>query len=237
MKIFKDQFISRGEMHRFQEFFQGKWIYSGERLQTNDVSYEVDGRCQVYFFHGSNYIYTFTHIVPFEQDLRGYVVDILHKNQKLKSGFLTEETRITFRSRSARIFWLVQISSEMWDYASPYVEQGNGEGTCEIFFDKFVTFMKRLFDEWKALEVSLHVIYFIEVPLHTHIILFLCTQVTHSLTIIFFSRTYIKQSKFTASSETRSMMRNSPETSSIYRDTDGRLYEVNRFALFYITCS
>ena len=86
--------------------------------------------------------------------MRGYVMNIRNKDQELKSGFLTEETKITFRSRSARIFWLVQISSEMWDYASPYVEQGNGDGTCEIYFDKFTTFMKRLFSEWKALEVS-----------------------------------------------------------------------------------
>ena len=81
-------------------------------------------------------------------------MDIRNKYEEIKSGFLTEETKITFRSRSSRIFWLVQISSEMWDYASPYVEQDNGDGCCEIYFDKFVTFMKRLFDKWKALDVS-----------------------------------------------------------------------------------
>lgn len=58
---------------------------------------------------------------------------------------------ITFRSRSARIFWLVQISSEMWDYASPYVSE---ESSCDIYFDKFVTFMHRLFDKWHELEVG-----------------------------------------------------------------------------------
>ena len=84
----------------------------------------------------------------------GHVMDIRNGDHELKSGFLTDQTRITFRSRSARIFWLVQISSEMWDYASPYVERENRDGCCEIYFDKFVSFMKRLFEEWKALDVS-----------------------------------------------------------------------------------
>ena len=32
------------------------------------------------------------------------------------SGVISERTHFVFRSRSARIIWLVQISSEMWDY-------------------------------------------------------------------------------------------------------------------------
>ena len=86
--------------------------------------------------------------------MRGYVMNIRNKGEELKSGFLTDNTKFTFRSQSARIFWLVQISSEMWDYASPFVERGNQNATCEIYFDKFVTFMNRLFEEWKALDVS-----------------------------------------------------------------------------------
>ena len=82
-------------------------------------------------------------------------MDIRNGNQELKSGFLTPETKITFRSRSSRIFWLVQISAEMWDYASPYVERGGRDGSCEIYFDKFISFMRRLFEEWKALDVRI----------------------------------------------------------------------------------
>jgi hypothetical protein len=61
----------------------------------------------------------------------------------------------------------------MWDYASPY-EAGEHdqdaleeEASSELYFDKFVSFMYRLFEKWQALEV------------------------THSLTVIFFSRTYL----------------------------------------------
>ena len=34
----KDQHISRGDMHLFLQTFQGRWIYQGERLGTEDVS-------------------------------------------------------------------------------------------------------------------------------------------------------------------------------------------------------
>jgi len=81
-------------------------------------------------------------------------------------GIVTKNTKITFRSRSSRIIWLVQISTEMWDYASPYKknersdandidEKEDGEGICEIYFDKFVRFMHKLFEKWKNLEVGL----------------------------------------------------------------------------------
>jgi len=73
-------------------------------------------------------------------------MDIRNGNEEFKSGFITEDTKITCRSRSARIIWLVQISSEMWDFTSPYEggqETGGAleEGGCEIYFDKFVSFM------------------------------------------------------------------------------------------------
>jgi hypothetical protein len=67
------------------------------------------------------------------------------------------------------VVWLVQISSEMWDYSSPYGLDGDSkeESICELVFDKFVRFMYKLFKKWKELEVS------------------------HSLTVIFFSRTFL----------------------------------------------
>lgn len=62
----KDQFISRGEMYHFQNSFQGKWIYAGERLST-------------------------------QEGIRGSVIEIRHGNEEFKSGFITENTKITFR--------------------------------------------------------------------------------------------------------------------------------------------
>lgn len=133
----KDQFISRGDMHLFQQGLQGSWIYEGQRLTEKT------------------------------RQIKAHALEIRHGNNAAKSGIVTEETMITFRSRSARIIWLVQLSSEMWDYASPYDHKGEPESICEIYFDKWIRFLHKLFQKWKALEV------------------------THSLTVIFFSRTFI----------------------------------------------
>lgn len=37
-------------------------------------------------------------------------------SNKINSGVVTESTKFVFRSRSARIIWLVQISAEMFDF-------------------------------------------------------------------------------------------------------------------------
>lgn len=81
--------------------------------------------------------------------IRGVVMDIRNGNEEYRSGFITDDTKITCRSRSARIIWLVQISSEMWDYSSPF--QGGdsnggalyGDGECEIYFDRFISFVRK----------------------------------------------------------------------------------------------
>ena len=101
--------------------------------------------------------------------MKGHAREIRHAKRLAKSGIVTKNTMVTFRSRSARIIWLVQMSSEMWEYASPY--RGNKNRytslSCDLYFDKFVAFMHKLFQKWKKLEV------------------------THSLTIVFFSRTLL----------------------------------------------
>lgn len=148
---FKDQFISRGEMYQFQHSLIGRWLYEGVRLDSS-----ADG-------------------------IRANAVEIRHAEEKFCSGIVTENTKITFRSRSTRIIWLLQMSSEMFEYAPPIdsgVSGGNsgmGDGGCDIYFDKFVTFMHRLFAKWKELEV------------------------THSLTVVFFSRTFSRQEQQDAS--------------------------------------
>lgn len=85
-----------------------------------------------------------------------YVISVIrHGDHVVRSGLISEETKLTFRSRSARIIWLVQMSSEMWDFASPFNTAGrvDRESACKIYFDKFVEFVRRLFDKWKKLQV------------------------------------------------------------------------------------
>lgn len=125
----KDQFISRGDMHFFQNALIGTWIYEGQRL--NETT----------------------------RGIKAHAREIRHGNFSAKSGIVTPETMITFRSRSARIFWLLQLSTELWDYTSPYDHNndvGGGyqqAGVCEIYFDKWIRFIHKLFTRWKELEV------------------------------------------------------------------------------------
>lgn len=158
----KDQFISRGDMLYFQNTLKGSWIYEGERL------------------------------IEESKGIKAHAREIRHGNASAKSGIVTDETMITFRSRSARIFWLVQLSSEMWEYSSPYEHDANQAPICEIYFDKWIRFLKKLFTKWKEMEV------------------------THSLTIIFFSRTLIYNGEKSAFNLT---------------DVYGRQYEVSFFFL------
>ena len=120
----KDQFISRGDMHFFQKSLIGTWIYEGERI--------ADGA----------------------RGIKAHAREIRHGNFSCASGIITDKTMITFRSRSSRIIWLVQLSSEMWDYASPYEHKYQPESICEIYFDQWIRFIYKLFTKWKELEVS-----------------------------------------------------------------------------------
>lgn len=120
----KDQFISRGDMAYFQNALKGSWIYEGQRLIENT------------------------------KNIKAHAREIRHGNYAAKSGIVTEDTMITFRSRSARIIWLVQLSCEMWDYTSPYEHSYNQEqAVCEICFDQWIRFIYKLFTKWKELEV------------------------------------------------------------------------------------
>ena len=161
----KDQFISRGDMHLFQLGLQRSWIYEGQRLTEK------------------------TRLI------KAHALEIRHGNDAAKSGIITGKTMITFRSRSARIIWLVQLSSEMWDYASPYDHKGDPHSICDIYFDKWVRFLYKLFAKWKALEV------------------------THSLTVVFFSRTFLGNG----------------QTSPLRcKDVYGRNYEVSSAEVFRV---
>lgn len=119
----KDQFISRGDMHFFQNSLIGTWVYEGQRLHEKSRGIQAHAR------------------------------EIRHQEQHACSGIITDLTKITFRSRSARLIWLVQMSAEMWDYSSPY-ERDKDESICEIYFGRWIAFVHRLFAKWKEMEVT-----------------------------------------------------------------------------------
>ena len=163
----KDQFCSRGDMHLFQESLIGKWVYEGQRLYEPTRGHQA------------------------------YAREIRHGDHQAGSGIVTDKTTITFRSRSARFIWLVQISSEMYDYASPYQQEDQQENRCDIYFDKLISFLRKLFGKWKEVEV------------------------THSLTVVFFSRTFVGTPAHAASSTSI----DSGDVGGLGRDVYGRKYE------------
>jgi hypothetical protein len=71
----KDQFISRGDMHLFQQNLMGSWIYEGQRL-----------------FDAT-------------RGIHAHAREIRHDDHQARSGIVTQDTMITYRSRSSRIFW------------------------------------------------------------------------------------------------------------------------------------
>ncbi|GKZ00753.1 hypothetical protein MPSEU_001027100 [Mayamaea pseudoterrestris] len=164
----KDQFISRGDMHYFISKLIGSWVYEGERLLDDT------------------------------KGIQAHAKEIRHKDKHAYSGLITDQTKITFRSRSSRLIWLVQISVEMFDYASPYDVSGGEESRCETYFDKWIAFVKRLFAKWKEQETS------------------------HSLTVVFFSRTFMgTMPGDSVPLKTKSDARQPTELRDIY----GRAYE------------
>jgi hypothetical protein len=88
----------------------------------------------------------------------------------------------------------------MWDYHSPYESSCKDDYECGTYFDQFISFMHSLFDKWKALEA------------------------THSLTVIFFCRTFLFSNDDKTSRSFFLEKRNEDKT-FMQKDVDGRVYE------------
>jgi hypothetical protein len=57
----------------------------------------------------------------------------------VKCGVVHTDTKLIFRSRSARVFWLIQVSEEMWEFADDgllYYEKA--VNTYQLFFSSFL---------------------------------------------------------------------------------------------------
>ncbi|KAF9172402.1 vacuolar membrane-associated protein iml1 [Mortierella sp. AD011] len=73
--------------------------------------------------------------------IKAQVKEIYVGNLSVPSGYITSETRIIFRSESAKVFIFIQMSREMWEFD----EDG------EIFFEKVIFgFLPNLFARWRG---------------------------------------------------------------------------------------
>ena len=123
--LFKGQYISRGEMFRF----------------TEATSKDVPAHQGKVF------------------NLLGIRATVSKMNNvagsTLESGVLTKRTKVIFRSRSSRIFWLVQMSVEMW---KPF-DSTSGE----LYFERFINgFVRPVLQRWREDDTShsLSIIFF-----------------------------------------------------------------------------
>lgn len=79
----------------------------------------------------------------FLNSIRGTVKGIYRDGKKLGSGYIGEETKIVFRSESARLIFLIQITEEMWHF----------DETGEQLFQKMInSFFPKIFKKWKEID-------------------------------------------------------------------------------------
>lgn len=95
--------------------------------------------------------------------VRSQVEGLLANNQDHACGVIGAETKMIVRSRSSRLFWLVQMSAEMWEFAP------DGELYYEKLLDRLLRVM---ISKWHESSVS------------------------HSVTIIAFSRSFYDKQQF-----------------------------------------
>ncbi|KAF4319273.1 hypothetical protein JM18_007465 [Phytophthora kernoviae] len=95
--------------------------------------------------------------------IRSQVDAILANHTQVECGVIGDATKIVVRSRSSRLFWLVQMSTEMWEFAP--------DG--EIYYEKLLNRLLRiLIEKWSESSVS------------------------HSVTVIAFSRSFYDANQF-----------------------------------------
>ncbi|XP_064646189.1 GATOR1 complex protein DEPDC5-like [Lineus longissimus] len=73
-------------------------------------------------------------------EMRAQVNELWSKGEKMTCGYVTEDTRVVFRSSTAVISIFIQMSSEMWEF----------DAYGDLYFEKAVCgFLAELFAKWK----------------------------------------------------------------------------------------
>lgn len=112
----RDHFLSRSDMWRFSLYLNDTSVYESKALT----------------WHGG---------------IRVYVKELMKESVgKVSSGLIVYgHTKITYRSKSAVIYWLFQMSREMWEYD----EYGN------LNFERVINgFIRTVFDQWREVGVN-----------------------------------------------------------------------------------
>lgn len=77
--------------------------------------------------------------------IRAQASELWVKGEKVTCGYISEDTRVVFRSTSAMVYIFIQMSSEMWDF----------DIYGDLYFEKAVSgFLSDLFAKWKEKNCS-----------------------------------------------------------------------------------
>ncbi|KAM9329765.1 GATOR1 complex protein DEPDC5-like [Gastrophryne carolinensis] len=77
--------------------------------------------------------------------IRAQVGELWVKSEKVTCGYISEDTRVVFRSTSAMVYIFIQMSCEMWDF----------DIYGDLYFEKAVNgFLSDLFNKWKEKNCS-----------------------------------------------------------------------------------
>ncbi|KAM9720335.1 GATOR1 complex protein DEPDC5 isoform 3-T3 [Menidia menidia] len=77
--------------------------------------------------------------------IRAQASELWVKGEKVTCGYISEDTRVVFRSTSAMVYIFIQMSSEMWDF----------DIYGDLYFEKAVNgFLSDLFAKWKEKNCS-----------------------------------------------------------------------------------
>lgn len=126
--MFKDQFVSRADLWRFKRLVIGRTLHVGQHVAVGGMRASTN------------------------------VLRAKESCGVLASGCVVASTRLTFRTRSSRIFWLVQLSYESWE------PTGGADGATHV--ERLVDgFAAPLLQRWRKLDVnhSLSVVLFARV--------------------------------------------------------------------------
>ncbi|KAK3837037.1 MAG: hypothetical protein JOS17DRAFT_664827, partial [Linnemannia elongata] len=129
--------------------------------------------------------------------IRAQVKEIYVGNQSVPSGYISSDTRIIFRSESAKYFIFIQMSREMWEFD----EDG------DIFFERVIFgFLPQLFARWRGKRDGKAEL---EAPTN------------HVVSIVLFSRIFYQEEE-----EARFRIDGYPgDQTGLQRDDEGRYYQ------------
>uniref|UniRef100_A0A7S3D6D7 Uncharacterized protein n=1 Tax=Palpitomonas bilix TaxID=652834 RepID=A0A7S3D6D7_9EUKA len=114
---FRDQFLSRSDLFRLQGLLVGQCLYQGQSLFIDGMRLRVKEICD---------------------EREGYV-------ERRKCGVVFPSSRLAFRSNSARVFWLLEVSLELSFFNS------SGMIMIEQTIDNFV---RSVLERWQILKVT-----------------------------------------------------------------------------------